>query len=146
MSGKDDAERIATLEAKVETLHEWAGDLSDSIKESTTSMHRGLEKLTDAVHELASIKMDHERHSVEIDTLRRRQHDFANSLGRVDQHDIRIGHLEQGHSAVSAKVDNIVKMIPNLQLASGWVFKATLFIMAGLGAVAMAVIVRGGVG
>lgn len=43
------------------------------------------------------------------------------------------------------RLDNIEKALPYMKLASSWVFRAILFVMALLGAAAMAVIIRGGV-
>jgi len=143
MSDKTEGERIAVLETKVESLHEWAEDLSRSIKEGAETTNKALERLILAVTELATIKTDHERHSTEILNIRRRQHELGNELGRLDQHDIKLGYMDRDLGALKTAVELIKNALPNMELASGWVFKLALWVMAGLGTVALAVIING---
>ena len=141
--GKTDGERLAVVEQRVESLHEWAKEFKDAVAAAAKSNSAAIEKLTAVVVELAGIKSDHERHSVEISGLRRRQHELGNEMGRLDQHDIKLGYIDRDMGKLSSAVAIIKNALPNMELASGWVFKAALWVMAGLGSVALAVIFNG---
>lgn len=65
--------------------------------------------------------------------------------------------LEERHNAVTdalkrafkhirkntERLDSVEKALPNLVMASGWVFKAVIYVMAALGLGAMGTIIRG---
>lgn len=141
----DSPERIAVIEQRIDTLNEWTKDLNQSIKDSTKTTHEALAKLTEAVHELAAMKSDHERHSTEISSLRQRQHALGNELTRISNCETKINYLEDNIRNLVLKVERILQALPNIEMASGWVFKAALFVLTCLGTVALGVILKGGV-
>jgi len=138
--------KVAVLERRVDDLHDWAKDLKDAVEKSAASNASAIAELTGVVKELAGMKSDHERHATEITSLRRRQHELGNEFGRVSLLENKVEVARVEITSLRAFKDDVTRTIPNMQLASGWVFKASLFVMAGLGAVALAVILKGAAG
>ena len=143
MSDATDGERLAVVERRVDDLHEWAKELKQAIEDSAKSNAAAIAELTGVVKELAGMKSDHERHSTEIGNLRRRQHELGNEFGRVSVMEVKVEQIKSDVGLLSIFREDVLRTLPNMQLASGWVFKASLFIMAGLGGVALLVILKG---
>ena len=136
--------RIAVLERRVEDLHEWAGELKNAVAESAKSNSAAIRELTTVVSELAGMKTDHERHSVEIGNLRKRQHEIANNLGRITLVETKVDHAEKDILTLQEFKEDILRKLPTMQLASGWVFKSALSVIGILSIVATMVIIKGG--
>ena len=150
MSGEDMEKKVAVLERRVDDLHAWMRDLKTAIQDSGKSNADAIKELTKVVAELAGVvaelagmKSDHERHSNEINALRRRQHEIGNEFGRVSIMEVKVEQIKSDVGVFRAFREDVLRTLPNMQLASGWVFKASLFIMAGLGGVALLVILKG---
>lgn len=136
----EEIERIAALEATVKGMAEGIIDL----KESAKATNRAVERMADALRELAIIKTDHERHSTELDSHRRRLNDISNRLSVMNEHEIKISYCEQAVNKHQIKLDHINEALPNLKLASGWTFKGILFVLALLGSASIGVLFKGG--
>lgn len=117
-----DEERLAKLEIIVNTI---SSDISD--------IKTALKDIASALKTLAVLE---EKHNSVVETVRRA---FKN-----------IDHNTEGIAAIKAsipdnlkkKIEDIDRAMPNLILASSWVFKAMLFVMATLGLAALAQIVK----
>lgn len=75
--------------------------------------------------------------------------DIASSLSKLavleEKHNNVAEALKRAFNSIEkneARIDAIEKALPNLVLASSWVFKATLCVMGLLGASALAVVVK----
>ena len=76
--------------------------------------------------------------------------DIAQSLSKLavleEKHNNVAEALKRVFNAIEKnekRIEVIEKALPNLTLASSWVFKAVLFVMATLGLAALAVVLKG---
>jgi len=84
-----------------------------------------------------SFLRDIERHNGELSMLRDRSHDHGNRLNqvdyvreKVDRLELRADRAEDTREKDVGRTHAIEQALPNLQLASGWVFKAALALIA----------------
>ena|SRR3972149_4883016 len=97
--------------------------VEEQVKNIAAGMERVNEVLTSVADSLCRLAVIEEKHN-----------NVNNALGRaftaIDGHDLRLGEIE--------------KNLPYLKLASGWVFKAVILVMALLGAAALSIVLKGG--
>jgi len=122
MADNHENERIARIEERMVALAKSAERTEDA-----------LGRLADAVADLASIKIDHERHSSEINHLRQRVTSLTTDLQRMNVLQTELDYIKRDVSNNTSDVNRIKLALPNLELASGWVFKGILAVLGILG-------------
>lgn len=145
MSSLLEGERLAVIERRVDDLHLWAKEMRDAVTVSASSNAEAINELTKVVAELANIKEEYTRHENEITRLRERQHVLSNDFAKIELINLMIDTIRADIALFKSWQVEVDKSLPNIRLASGWVFKAALFVLAGMGAVSMSIIFKGGI-
>jgi len=123
---------LATLSANME-----------AVKASVVRMEKLDGKQTKILETLASNEAEHKAMRDDISILRERTHKLGNEMGAIPLVLEQQKRLQMRADNIEERVESIEVMLPNMKMASGWVFKAALAVMGLLGTVSIAVIVRG---
>ena len=114
---------------------------------------KALKELNGTVHEFVSFQRDIERHNNDIQTLRDRSHLHGDKLNQVDFLGEKVDRLqwradkaeekaERVGIAANTRFEAIENALPNLKLASSWVFKGMIALIA-LGTVGNLIVTLG---
>jgi len=63
------------------------------VEEAMTRMEKLLERMVTTIEQLVEARARHDRHSTEIDNLRKASHDHANKLEHIVMLEKTVGHL-----------------------------------------------------
>lgn len=118
---------------------------------------KALKELNGTVHAFVSFQRDIDRHNNDIQTLRDRSHLHGDKLNQVDFLNEKVERLqwradkaeektERTTIGINKRLEGIENALPNLKLASSWVFKGTIALIAfgSIGNLAVTLLKLGG--
>ena len=112
-------------------------DRIKTLEEGQREIFKALKELNGTVHEFVSFQRDIERHNNDIQTLRDRSNLHGDKLNQVDFLNEKVDRLQWRADKAEEKAERvgigtrkrfeaIENALPNLKLASSWVFKGMI--------------------
>lgn len=114
----------------------------DDVRKSIARLEKLDEKQTKILELLAANKVEHEAMQHDIQILRDRTHNFANKIHVVDAIYEKEKRQEMRLDDLEARLETMEKKMPVVDMASGWVFKFAIGVMALLGLQAFYVVLK----
>jgi len=121
---------------------EWLKANIQHLSEGQLVMQQAIKEVAEALSQIAEVHHNISRHDDEIKLLRERYHEQATFLSSrpCHKHDEEIKRLVVRADNLEGRVETVEQHLPTVELASGWLFRGVIALVALLGTISVGVI------
>jgi len=129
---------------QIEKDVEWLKANIKHLSEGQLIMQQAIKEVADALAQIAEVRHDLARHDDEIKLMRERYHEQATFMTArpCHKHADDIKRLVVRADNLEGRVETVEQHLPTVELASGWLFRGIIALVALLGTVSAGVLMH----